>query len=162
MDDLNIINVVVDKQGKPLTYDVFEMAWKVLIQRFENTLAHRNFAGLENPDDRGMLFPDRKDDKKLVTLLRKMRCYNPIPNRIEYGTGSRNIVMSKVVEDPNFRDSGDSLFIQAADLAAFLLYQHLAPSGYMRKKSANNYFKKLEPVLCKRASSTDAMGIVRL
>lgn len=162
LNELNIINVVVDKQGKPPIYDVFEMAWKVLIQRFENTLARRNFAGPRNPDDRGMLFPDRTDDKKLVALLRKMRRYNPIPSRIEYGPGSRNIVMTKVVEDPNFRDSGDSLFIQAADLAAFLLYQHLAPSSYMRKKSANNYFQKLEPVLCTVASSTDSMGIVRL
>jgi hypothetical protein len=31
MPDLNIINVLVDKQGKPTDYDVFDNAWKTLI-----------------------------------------------------------------------------------------------------------------------------------
>jgi hypothetical protein len=79
MTDVNVINVVVDKQGKPAKYDVFGMAWKALIQRFENTLSRHNFSGPANPDECGILFPDRTDDKKLVQLLRKMRRYNPIP-----------------------------------------------------------------------------------
>ena len=162
MADVNIINVVVDKRGKGQTYDVFEWAWKVLKQRFENTLSHRNFAGPHNPDDRGMLFPDRTDDKKLTLLLRKMRRFNPIPSQAAHGQGARNIVMTKVIEDPNFRDSAHSYFIQAADLAAFLLYQQLQPSAYVRKISAQNYFVRLAPVLCKVASSSDPLGVVRL
>lgn len=70
MTDFNVINIVVDKQGKAAGYDVFEMAWKALIQRFENTMAHHNFSGPHNPDERGMLFPDHTDDKKLNQLLR--------------------------------------------------------------------------------------------
>jgi hypothetical protein len=162
MTDFNVINVVVDKQGKPTQYDAFEAAWKVLIQRFENTLSHRNFSGPRNPDERGILFPDDTDRKKLTLLLRRMRRYNPIPNRFEYGLGSRNIVMTKIIEDPNFRDSEHSYFIQSADLAAFLLYQHLAPSAYMKKKSGRNYFLRLNPILCKVASSSDPYGIVHL
>jgi len=162
MTDFNVINVVVDKQGKPAQYDAFEAAWKVLIQRFENTLSHRNFSGPRNPDERGILFPDDTDRKKLTLLLRRMRRYNPIPNRFEYGLGSRNIVMTKIIEDPNFRDSEHSYFIQSADLAAFLLYQHLAPSAYMKKKSGRNYFLRLNPILCKVASSSDPYGIVHL
>ena len=50
---LNFINVVVDKHGKPAGYDPFEKAWQALIQRFENTLNHRNFPGPANPDDKG-------------------------------------------------------------------------------------------------------------
>jgi len=34
IDDISIINVVVDKQPKQPAYDVFECAWKALIQRF--------------------------------------------------------------------------------------------------------------------------------
>ncbi len=64
MPDLSLVCVVVDKQTKPADYNVFERAWEALIQRFENTLAHRNFPGPKNPDDRGMLFPDHTDDKK--------------------------------------------------------------------------------------------------
>jgi hypothetical protein len=162
MTDLNIINVVVDKQNKPAGYDVFGVAWKALIQRFENTTSSRNFRGPQNPDERGMLFPDRTDDKKLRDLLRQMRRYNPIPNQQAYGAGYRNIALRSIIEDPNFRDSQDSYFIQAADLVAYLLYQNLAPSAYMRKKSGHNYFGRLNPLLVKVAAPRDPRGIVRL
>jgi hypothetical protein len=140
--DINVISVVVSKRNKPLNYDVFEVAWQALIQRFENTISHRNFSGPANPDERGMIFPDRTDDKKLTHLVRKMRRYNPIPNQATYGTGYRNLVLSKIIEDPSFRDSEHSFFIQAADLVAFLLYQSLSPSKYMRSKSGQNYFNR--------------------
>lgn len=162
MPDFSVINVVVDKQGKVGTYDVFERAWQVLIQRFENTLSHRNFPGPRNNDERGMLFPDRTDEKKLRRLLRRMRTYNPVSNQAGFGPGYRNLQVRYVIEDANHRDSDTSYFIQAADLCAYLLYQHLAPSSYMRKKSGQNYFTRLDPILCKRASSTDPQGIVRL
>lgn len=159
---LNLIPVVVDKHGKPSTYDVFEMAWKVLVQGFENTLSNHNhnFRGPANPDERGMLFPDHTDDRKLVLLLRKMRRYNPVPTR--FGPGYRNLVIANIIEDPSFRDSDHSYFVQAADLAAFLLYQRQAPSAYMRKKSGNNYFCRLDPLVCKVASPGDPEGIMRL
>ncbi|HYK89285.1 MAG TPA: DUF3800 domain-containing protein [Acidobacteriota bacterium] len=162
MTDLNIINVAVDKLGKTAAYDIFEMAWKALIQRFENTANHRNFRGPANPDERGMLFPDNTENKKITDLLRRMRRYNPIPNQPFFGPGYRNIGISKIIEDPSFRDSSHSYFIQAADLVAFLLYQYLAPSAYFRKKGATGYFKVLDPVLCKVASQADPYGIVRL
>lgn len=162
MPDITIINVVVDKLGKGDDYGTFEMAWRALIQRFENTMSHRNFNGPANPDERGILFPDNTDNKHLTQLLRQMRRYNPIPNQPQYGAGYRNLLLNRLVEDPNFRDSEHSFFVQACDLAAFLLYQHLAPSAYIRKKSGHNYFRRLDPVLCKVASLADPMGIVRL
>lgn len=125
MTDLNLINVVVDKHDKPSDYDAFSMAWKVLTQRFENTMSHRNFPGPINQDERGMVLPDYTDDKKLIQLLRQMRRYNPIPNQPSFGLGYRNLTLTKLVEDPSFRDSEHSHFVQAADLAAFLLYQKL-------------------------------------
>ncbi len=162
-DGLRFINVLVDKQEKMDGYDVFEMAWKTLIQRFENTLIHGNFPGPSIPNQRGLILPDHTDDKKLTGLLRAMRRYNPVPHQAMLGqAGYRNLALNAIVEDPNFRDSRDSYFIQAADLAAFLLYQHVAPSTFMRKKSGHNYFSRLDPVLCKVASSTDPRGIVRL
>lgn len=160
MADLNVINVVVDKQGKPANYDVFGMAWKCLIQRFENTLSHRNFRGPANADERGMIFPDHTDDKKLTQLLRQMRRWNPTPH--QGGGAYRNLPLQTIIEDPNFRESHRSLFVQSADLAAWLLYQSLAPSVYVKKKSAHNYFSRLDPVLCKMAAPRDPQGVVRL
>ena len=160
MADLNVVSVVVDKQGKPPGYDVFENAWRALIQRFENTVGRRNFAGPANADDRGVLYPDHTDDKKLVRLLRRMRSYNPIPNA--GGVGRRNVRLRNMVEDPSFRDSADSQYVQACDLVAYLLQQQLAPNGYMRKRGWANYFARLDPILCRAASRTDPQGVVRL
>jgi len=162
MPDMSIINVIVDKQGKPEDYDVFEKAWQALLQRFENTLRFRNFPGPANPDERGMIFPDFTETKKLTALLRKMRHFNPVPNRSEYGSGSRNLTITNILEDPCYRDSHHSFFIQSADLVAFLMYQHIAPNAYMKKKSGQNYCKRLEGLFCRQAAAADPMGIVRL
>lgn len=162
MTDFNIINVVVDKTTRPASYDPFESAWKILIQRFENTISKRNFPGPANADDRGLLIPDATDDKKLTNLIRKMRRYNPIPNQAQYGQGKRNLTLQALIEDPFLKDSAHSYFIQSADLVAYLLYQHLQPNSYMRKKSGQNYFKRLEPILCKVASRSDPLGVVYL
>lgn len=160
--DMSIINVVVDKTRAAQDYNVFESAWKALIQRFENTISNHNFPGPANPDERGLILCDHTDDKKLTDLLRKMRRYNPIPNQPEHGDGYRNLSISYIVEDPVFRDSAHHYFIQAADLVAFLLYQRLAPNAYMKKNSGQNYFTRLEPILCKVAARNDPLGIVRL
>lgn len=162
MPELSIINVVVDKYGKSPTYDVIDMAWKSLIQRFSNTMSCHNFSGPANADERGMVIPDMGEVKKITAVLRKMRKYNPVPNQVDHGAGYRNLMITNLIEDPYFKDSEHSYFIQAADLAAFLLYQRITPSGYFKKKSAQNYFKRLEPVLCKVAATADPDGIVRL
>lgn len=163
LQDFNIINVIVDKQGKADGYDVFEGAWTALIQRFENTIQHHNFPGPRNADERGMIFPDRTDDLKLTKLVRRMRYYNPVPGMQAMGYGGyRNLLMSYVIGDPKFRLSHMSYFIQAADAVAFALYQYLQPNSYVRKKSASKYFLRLDPVLCKVAARFDPLGIVRL
>jgi|SRR5664280_805520 len=162
LPDLNLVSVVVDKQGKPDGFDVFESAWMSLIQRFENTLSHRNFLGPKNPDDRGLLFCDHTDDKKLTTIIRRMRYYNPVLNQPQIGFGYRNLTLRYIVEDPNFRDSRVSQFVQAVDMCAYLLKQQQAPSGFMLNKSGQNYFNRLHPICCRFASTKDPNGIVRL
>ena len=161
MQDFSLVCIEINKAAKPMTYPVFSNAWSALVQRFENTLAHHNFPGPRNPDDRGMIFPDHTDDKKLNALLRRMRVYNPIPNQQQFGTGSRNLLIRSVIEDANFRDSAHSYFIQSVDVAAYLLYQQFAPSAYMRKKSGQNYFRRLVPIVCKAVTRSPS-GIVRI
>ena len=160
MPYLNIISVVVDKQGKASGTDVFESAWRSLIQRFENTISHGNFTGPAGVPSMGMLFPDRSDEKKLNGLIKKMRKYNPVPH--QGNVGFRDMPIQYVIEDANFRNSEHSYFIQSADVVAYLLFQHLSPSAYVMRKSGNNFYKRLEPVLCKVASPRDPLGIVRM
>lgn len=157
---VSVISVVVDKSAQHPDTDVFEKAWRVLIQRFENTLTHHNFPGPRNSDDMGMLFPDKSDERKLNRLIRRMRAYNPIPNA--GGLGYRNLQLRYLIEDINSRDSQHSYFVQSVDVAAYLLHQHISPSAYFKGKSGQNYFARLDPVLCKVASPKDPQGIVRL
>jgi hypothetical protein len=162
LEHARCICVHVDKRGKAADYDVFAHAWTALIQRFSNTLAHRNFPAAVGTGERGMVFPDNTDQVKLKRLLGRLRRFNPIPNQARFGGGYRDLPIDRVIEYPSFRDSAESYFVQVADLVAFLLYQELSPSLYMRKKGGRSYFKRLSPILLTQASSSDPRGIVRL
>ena len=116
---ISVLNIIVDKQNKTPTDDIFDIAWMTLIQRFHNTIANKNFPGPQNPQDYGLLVVDQTDEPKLRILARKMRRYNPVPSG--FGTGSRLIPITTVVEDPVHRNSLHSYFIQLADVNAFFL-----------------------------------------
>jgi hypothetical protein len=158
--DLSLISVAVDKRCWSAEVDVYQAAWRALVQRFENTLSYRNFPGPAGQDERGMLFADGQPSAKLLSIIRKMRHHNPVPN--QFGVGYRNLQMARVIEDANFRDSAASLMIQSADLAAYLLYQQERPNSYMKKSGGRAYYSRLEPIFCRHASSRDHQGIVRL
>ena len=160
MSYLNVINIVVNKTTKAPPYDVFDKAWTALIQRFENTITKKNFNGPSNPDELGIIIPDNTDQKKLTKLSRKMRIHNTVTNT--GGIGYRNLPIKNLIEDPFFKDSADSYFIQTADLIAYLLYQYKCPNKYMKKNGGEKYFKKLDPILCKVASNSNPLGIVDL
>lgn len=158
LPDISIINVVIDKSGKPANFDIFDAAWMTLIQRFHNTISHKNFPGPQNPDDKGLLIVDQTEERKLRNISRRMRRYNPVPN--VGGTGARPIPITTLVEDAVHRNSLHSYFIQLADVNAYFLYQRFQACGYVKKKGARNYFNRLRPVLCTVASRTDPDGIV--
>lgn len=155
---ISVTNICIDKQGKPPDYDVFTNAWQHLFQRFENTLQYKNFPGPANPQDNGLVFCDDTNGKELQKLIRKMAVYNPVPNKGGYGY--RNIPIRMIVEDPNMRDSKNSLPVQAADICAYMLYQYMSPNAFIRKKTGHGYFKQLAPILNLKASPRNPEGIV--
>ena len=157
----SITNVIVNKAGKAPPYDVFTEAWKVLFQRFENTLVAGNFPG-GHRGDYGIALTDNTDGRKLTKLMRMMNVYNPIPNNANFGPGYRNLPIVRIIEDPHLKNSESSYFIQVADTCAFALYQKFRPSAYIRRKGATNYFNRLAPVLNRSARPADPFGIVWL
>jgi hypothetical protein len=159
LPDVSITSVIVDKAGKAEGYDVHEKAWQALLQRFDNTLSHRNFPGPAAQDERGMIIVDGDQSGRLVALVRKMRHFNYVPSN--YGP-ARNLPTRSVIEDPVFRDSRHSMLMQAADVAAYFLYQQESPNAYMRKSGGKAYFGRLDAVLNKCAARSDAQGVVRL
>jgi hypothetical protein len=160
-DGISITNIIVDKQGKPADYDVFESAWGTLFQRFENTMTNGNFPGGHRRDS-GIVITDATAGQKLVRLVRRMAVYNYIPHDARYGGGARNVPIRRVIEDPHGKDSRETLPIQMADVCAYFLHQRYAPSSYIQKKRAILYFDRLRPVLNTWASRHNPLGIVML
>jgi len=160
--DINIITIVCKKQNKSKE-EVFLRSWQALIQRFENTIRHRNFSGPANPDDKGLILPDITDDTKLTQLVRKMRRFNPIPHKQSlFLSGYRNLPLDYIIEDPVFRNSKNSFFHQMVDVVSYCARQLYEPNKYMRKKGGHRFYQRLEPVLIKRASTIHPLGIVEL
>lgn len=145
--DISIISICVDKNNNT---DPFEKAWQLLIQRFENTLLHKNFPGPFS-NDKGLVLADNTNGQKLVKLVRQMRRYNPIPNMISYGAGSRNIPLRAIIEDPNFRESSRSLILQMVDVVAYFARQVYEPNKYVKLKGAKTYYGRLHSVINKYA-----------
>jgi hypothetical protein len=157
-DDIGIITVVVEKVGYESPLEVFETGWKYLIQRFENTLQHRNFPGPQNAEDRGIVIPDNTNGEELRKLLRKMRRYNPVPSA--FGLSARNTPIRSIIEDPILRDSRHSFFIQLADVCAYFAHQSLKPNSVVKKQGARHYYERLAPVIIKKAAPSHPLGMV--
>lgn len=158
--EISLLNVVVDKQSKSASCDVYELAWKALIQRFENALARQSFPGGLGSPNMGMIIPDDGQTAKLRKLLRKMRAYNPVPSH--YSPGYRDLPLRHVIEDPVHRDSRKSYLIQSADLVSWVLHQYLDPSVYVKKRSGHKYFLQFDPICFKKASLSHPQGVVML
>ena len=90
-------------------------------------------------------------------IYRKMHVINYIPS---YFGGSRNLPIQFVIEDPVFKDSKQSYFVQLADITAYFTMQHLCPNKFVKRQGAKKYFERLEPVMIKQASPTDPFGRV--
>lgn len=161
LEYISITNVVVRKAGKPADYDVFDNAWRTLFQRFENTMTHGNFPG-GFKYDHGIVVTDATAGRKLLRLVRKMAVHNFIPHDAYHGGGARNVPITKIIEDPHGKDSAETLPIQMADVVAYFLHQRYKPASYIKTRRAQFYFDRLDPVLNKRASRFNPLGIVEL
>ncbi|GAB2515589.1 hypothetical protein GCM10027085_01840 [Spirosoma aerophilum] len=105
---------------------------------------------------------DNTDGDKLRKLIRKMRHYNSIPNKADlYSSGSRNVKILRVIEDPILRDSKFSFVHQMNDVVAYCARQLFEPNAYMKKKGGTNFYKRLDKVSITAVTTRkDNMGIV--
>ncbi len=128
--------------------------------KFENTLSHKNFPGLRNVEDMGMVLSDNTDGGKLRGLIRRMRHINMIPG-ID-GAPARNLKLNYIIEDPVLRDSQFSFMHQMNDVVAYCARQMYEPNAYMKKKGGVNYYKRLDNVSLKTVSQNNPYGIVEI
>ena len=148
------------------------------LRNFNNRANDTHFAALDRlfnriqtnvsrlqPQSHALVIFDKGKEHQITKLSRRLAVFNYIPSQFGYwpgGVRARNIVTDRIIEDPVFRDSRDSYFLQLIDFAAFaLLKREIPPSPFILRWGYHTLFARLEPVLCLAASGTDPQGIVR-
>jgi len=150
--------VFIRKDQIPADWDgrIFDWAWTLFIQRFHNTI---NTGGvLGDGNDFGLLITDRTQDDRLRHIMRQMRAFNFVPNLGQ--SGSRRILVTRILDDPVPRNSRHSYWVQMADMIAYALARKVYQRPKLKPHAFETYFDILDPILLKEASRYDPQGIV--
>lgn len=129
-------------------------------------LVNRINRAMRDWDSTAILIFDEGESRQYTHLVRKLGVYNPIrsshgvwPDGKEY----RNIPIEHVIEDPNFRNSKQSYFIQMADFCGYAMLQKERPtkSAKRARLRLHEAFPLLGAICVKEANPHDPFGIVR-
>lgn len=110
---------------------------------------------------------DEGKDVELRRVARRSAVYNMVGSAYgawENGAPAKNIPNVRLIEDPIFRSSARSYFLQLADFIAFaLLKSETPPTPLVQHYRLDRAYQRLEPVIVKAASRKDHrnLGIVR-
>ena len=115
---------------------------------------------------RAFIIADEGREAEITAATRRMHVFNPIPSQYgEWTPGQRtqNIPIARIIEDPVFKSSARSYFLQLADFVVFaLLKKEVAPTPLIKRYGINRMFvDALAGVCYKKASPRDPHGIVR-
>jgi hypothetical protein len=155
---LKAFNICLDvaQHGK----DVHRFAIERLANRIQATMAHKSRLS------HAIVIFDEGKNKEITKLARKISVFNPIPSAYgptwTDGSVSKNIVTDRLLEDPFFKDSRSSYFLQHADCAAFtLLKRETVVTPFTQKWGYDKLFPNLHKICFKDAARKDPWGIVR-
>lgn len=135
----------------------------VLITAFDRLL-NRIQRATEELRTQAVLVVDEGKEQRITGVVRKMKVFNPIPSRFgSWGGGqkTRNITLTRLIEDPFFKPSMASYFLQIVDFVAFACLRREEPTPKVRKYGLEKAFEVLKPVLVLKASPSDPFGIIR-
>jgi len=139
----------------PKSHD--ERAFERLLNRINRTMVAWGSEAL--------LICDEGKEAAYTKLARKLHVYNPIP--ASYGTWNdtgqrtRNIPIERIIEDPFFKRSDRSYFIQLVDFCAYSLLRKERPLASKSAHGLDVAFDVLSPILVLEASRSDPMGVIR-
>lgn len=108
---------------------------------------------LKEEKQNGIVIFDRANEKTITTHVRNLMGYDGVTI-----SGTR---IDWVIEDPIFRVSRDSIFIQAADVIAYTLKEQEFPQTSRRKLQADRIFKRKLNDICFKSQIADKDGIIR-
>jgi hypothetical protein len=114
-----------------------------------------------------VLFFDEGEERNIVSSVRRMKVFNHIPSNrgVWWDTGAttKNITLDNIVEDPIFKDSEQSYFIQLADFCAYALLRMERPIASRTKYGYDTMYRELARCSRRRHNLNDprGMGIIR-
>jgi hypothetical protein len=113
-----------------------------------------------------ILICDKGQEAEFTRRMRKMRVHNPIPSKMGWwqsGKATKNIPTSQILEDPFFKDSKDSYFIQAVDFVAYALLRSERPIPTRTALGYDTMYDELKPIVVTAANPNDPrkLGIIR-
>ena len=115
---------------------------------------------LDSKNAYGILVCDEGDQNNLITTVRKMKKENRMLKLDTNSNEDINMPVYRIIEDPLFKNSKSSYFIQASDLLAFSLLRNESPL-VSTEPLVKNAFEQLDKVLIKESHLQDKKGIVR-
>jgi hypothetical protein len=134
------------------------------LQGFER-LINRINRTLEKWNSQAILVCDQGNELALTRLIRRMTVYNPIPSSFGTWQDSRkswkNIPIDRIIEDPFFKDSSQSRFIQMCDFAAYSLLRRENQLPSKNKYGLHQSFSRLLPICVHEVAPRDPDGIIR-
>lgn len=136
-----------------------QFALERLVNRLDKTAAKR--------EQQVLLFFDGGEEIDITKRLRKMRVHNPISSNRgiwqSTGTKTKNIPLTNILEDPIFKDSKNSYFIQLADFCAYALLRMERPLASRTAYGIHEAYNLLKPISRKFTNPKDprGMGIIR-
>jgi hypothetical protein len=110
---------------------------------------------------------DEGKDVELRKIARRSAVYNMVGSQYggwEDGSPAKNIPNDRLIEDPIFRSSERSYFLQLADFVAYaLLKSESPPTPLVKRYRLDECYERLKPIIITKASSKDhrKLGIVR-
>lgn len=132
-------------------------AFERLLNRINRTMQER--------DSRCHLICDEGKNEHYTKLFRRLRVHNPIPSKFdawEDGKATKNIPIDRIIEDPQFKESHRSYFVQQADWTAFGLLRRERPTPRLRKSGTHKVFNVLrEQTLELACNPADPHGVIR-
>jgi hypothetical protein len=136
-----------------------QYAFERLLNRINRTAEYK--------DQNYILFFDQGAEAEITKRIRRMRIHNPIPSRFgtwrDSGAATRSIPLSRCLEDPIFKDSKTSYFIQLADFCAYALLRMERPIASRTELGYDTMYEELRPVsrVITNKSDPRGMGIIR-
>ncbi|MEM6383443.1 MAG: DUF3800 domain-containing protein [Pseudomonadota bacterium] len=110
------------------------------------------------------LICDEGKELQYTRMVRRMRVHNYIPSDRgvwDSGLATKNIPIDRIIEDPRFKSSVGSYFIQLSDFNAHGLLRMHKPTPRARQFRYHRSFNQLENVLVKECNRRDPKGIIR-